>query len=248
MTENELEDLLQSISIPEEDVTVTPSAVTERDRDSIVQVYSPTPEQMDALIVELQRTARKPPQADPVTTEPSSNCDQDDSTHVLLPRKRKRRDPRPGVLITDPVQNVSTPIEPSSVAHNTEITFTESSPVMQEISSTLPESTPIDQDFECHIVEQEVLPSVGAQASVSSFEAPELDISKGKSKLPESEFVDVALLQNGVFDLEQNLDEKDLIIGKQDIRISDLEKENSIKDAKISELQANLGGLTTLFL
>ncbi|CAH1413112.1 unnamed protein product [Lactuca virosa] len=80
----------------------------------------------------------------------------------------------------------------------------------------------MDQDFESPIVEQEVLPSEGAQASGSSFEAPELDISKGKSKLPESEFVD-------------------------DIRISDLEKENSIKDAKISELQANLGGLTTLF-
>nr|KAJ0193794.1 hypothetical protein LSAT_V11C800400860 [Lactuca sativa] len=40
-----------------------------------------------------------------------------------------------------------------------------------------------------------------------SFEAPELDISKGKRKLPESEFVDVALLQNRVFDLEQELQE-----------------------------------------
>ncbi|CAI9295897.1 unnamed protein product [Lactuca saligna] len=33
---------------------------------------------------------------------------------------------------------------------------------------------------------------------------------------------------------------------KRDIRINELEKENSIKDSKISELQANLGGLTTL--
>ncbi|CAH1434070.1 unnamed protein product [Lactuca virosa] len=91
---------------------------------------------------------------------------------------------------------------------------------MQEISSSLPESTPMDQDFESPIVEQEVFPSEGTQASGSFFEAPELDISKGKSKLHESEFVDVALLQN---------------------------KENSIKDAKISKLQANLGGLTALF-
>ncbi|CAH1452650.1 unnamed protein product [Lactuca virosa] len=220
LTENEFEDFLQSISISEEDVAVTPSAVTERDRDSTMQFYSPTPEQMDALIVDLQRTTRKPPQSATVTTEPPSESDQDDSAHVLLPRKRKRIDPRHGVLITDPVQNVSTSIEPSYVAQNIESTFTESSPVMQEISSLLPESTPMDQDFESPIVEQEVLPSEWAQASGSSFEASELDISKGKSKLSESEF---------------------------DIRISDLEKENSIKDAKISELQANLGGLTALF-
>ncbi|CAH1425431.1 unnamed protein product [Lactuca virosa] len=78
MTANELEDFLQCISIPEEDVNVTPSVVTERDRDSTVQFYSPTPEQMDALITELQQTARKPPQTVPVTTEPPSESDQED--------------------------------------------------------------------------------------------------------------------------------------------------------------------------
>ncbi|CAI9295426.1 unnamed protein product [Lactuca saligna] len=78
----------------------------------------------------------------------------------------------------------------------------------------------MDQDFESPIVEQEVFPSEGAQASGSSFEAPELDISKGKSKQPESEFVDVALLQN---------------------------MENSFKDSKTSKLQENLCGLTSLF-
>ncbi|CAH1440411.1 unnamed protein product [Lactuca virosa] len=86
----------------------------------------------------------------------------------------------------------------------------------------------------------------GAQASGSSFETPELDISKGKIKLPEFEFVDVVQLQNKVFDLEQNSAEKDLVIGKQDIRINELEKENYDKDSKISELQENLGGLTAL--
>ncbi|CAH1443896.1 unnamed protein product [Lactuca virosa] len=194
LIENEFEDFLQSISISKEDVVVTPSAVTERDCDSTVQLYSPTPEQMDALIADLQRTARKPPQTVPVTTEPPSESDQDDSAHVLLLRKRKRIDSRPGVLITDSVQNLSTPIESSFVAQNTENTFSESYPVMQEISSPLPEST-----------------------------------------------------LNIVFDLEHSSAEKDLIIGKQEIRINDLEKENSIKDAKISELQANLGGLTALF-
>ncbi|CAH1440330.1 unnamed protein product [Lactuca virosa] len=105
----------------------------------------------------------------------------------------------------------------------------------------------MDQDFQSPIVEEEVIPSEGAQASRSSFETPELDISKGKSKLPKSKLVDVVLLQNKVFDLEQSSAEKELIIGKKDIRISELEKENSDKPSKISEVQANLGGLTTLF-
>nr|KAJ0193361.1 hypothetical protein LSAT_V11C800422420 [Lactuca sativa] len=217
VTENEFEELIQqSISIPDEDVTLTPLIVSEKESDILVQSYSPTPKHIDALITELQ----KPPQIVPVTTESPSKSDQEHSAHVLLQRKSKRRVPRPGVLITDLVQNVSTPIKPISMAQNTESTFTESSP-----------------DFESPIVEQKVLPSEGAQASGSSFEAPELDISKGKSKLPESEFVDADLLQNKVFDLEQSSTEKDLIIGKQDIRISELEKKKSIKDAKISELQ-----------
>ncbi|CAH1425890.1 unnamed protein product [Lactuca virosa] len=150
---------------------------------------------MDALIAELQRTARKPPQTVHVDTEPPS-----------LPRKRKRRDPRPGVLITDSVQKKSTLIEPETMAQN--------------IQSPLTESIPMDQDFEIPIVKEEVIPSEGAQVSRSSFETPELDISKGKSKLSDSEL---------------------------DIRISELEKESSDKALKISELQANLGGLTALF-
>ncbi|CAH1413111.1 unnamed protein product [Lactuca virosa] len=66
LTENEFEDFLQNISIPEEDVVVTPSIVTERDRDSTVQSYSPTPEQMDALITELQRNCEE--------ASPNSSC------------------------------------------------------------------------------------------------------------------------------------------------------------------------------
>ncbi|CAI9271001.1 unnamed protein product [Lactuca saligna] len=106
------------------------------------------------------------------------------------------------------------------MVQNIESTF------IEPILSLLPESTRMDQEFESPIVEQEdqdfkspiieqeVLPLEWAQASGSSFEAPELDISKGKSKLPESESVDVALLWNRVFDLELSSIEKDLIIGK----------------------------------
>nr|KAJ0201413.1 hypothetical protein LSAT_V11C600313940 [Lactuca sativa] len=209
----------------------------------MVQSSSPTPEQMDSLIAELQRNARKPPQTVPVHTEPPSGNDLEDSAQALLPRKRKRRDPRSGVLITDPVQKTYTPIEPDSMAKNTQGPFTESSTVIQEISSPFTESIPMDQDFESPIFKEEVIPSEGAQASRSSFETPVLEISKGKSKFPDSELVDV----NRVFDLEQSSTEKDLIIGKKEIRISDLEKENSKKSSKISKLQANRGGLTALF-
>ncbi|CAI9278855.1 unnamed protein product [Lactuca saligna] len=48
---------------------------------------------------------------------------------------------------------------------------------MQEISSPLPESTPMDQDFESAIVEQELLPSEGAQAYGISFKAPDSGIA-----------------------------------------------------------------------
>ncbi|CAI9270864.1 unnamed protein product [Lactuca saligna] len=195
---------------------------------------------MDTLIAELQRTARKPRQTVSVTTEPPSESDQDDSTYALLPKKRKRRDPCSGVFITYPIQNNSTPIEHGYIAQNLQSTFTEPSPVIQEISSTLPNPAPMDQDFQSQIVEEEVLPLKGAQASRSSFETPELDISKGTSKLPESELVDVVQHQIKVFDLEQNSAEKDLIIREQDIRINKLEKENSDKDSKKSEIQADL--------
>ncbi|CAH1450834.1 unnamed protein product [Lactuca virosa] len=228
LSENEFENFIQqSISFPEEDASVTPPSVTERE--------------------ELQRTTRKPPQTVPVDTETPSGSDLEDFAHALLPRKCKRRDPRPGVLITDSILTKSTPIEPNSMAQNIPSPFIESTLVTQEMSSPFTECIPMDQDFESPIVEEDVIPSEGAQASGSSFETPELDLSKGKNKLLDSELVDVVLLQNRVFDLEQSSVKKDLIIGKQDIRIRDLERENSDKTSKILELQENLGGLIALF-
>ncbi|CAH1415605.1 unnamed protein product [Lactuca virosa] len=226
LIEKEFQDFIQqSILKPEKDAVVTPPVVTERESDTTVQSSISTPEQMDALIAKFQRTARKPPQTVHVATEPPSESDPEDSAYTLLQRKQKRRDPRPGVFITDPIQKKSTPIKLGSMAQNIQNTFTETFPVIQEIPSPFPEPILMDQDFQSPIVEEEVIPSEGAQASGSSLKTPELDISKDKSKLPESEFVNVVQLQNRVFDLEQNSAEKDLI----------------------SELQANLGGLTALF-
>ncbi|CAI9282196.1 unnamed protein product [Lactuca saligna] len=102
-----------------------------------------------------------------------------------------------------------------SYGSNIESTFTQSFPVIQAISSPLPESIPMDQDFQIPIIEEVVFPSEGAQASGSSSETPELIIFKGKRKFSEFEFMDVALLQSRVFDLEQRSAEKDFIIGNE---------------------------------
>ncbi|CAH1436123.1 unnamed protein product [Lactuca virosa] len=46
--------------------------------------------------------------------------------------------------------------------------------------------------------------------------------------------------------LKQDSIDKDFLIGSLDLRVSNLEHENSVKDANISELQAKLGGITAL--
>ncbi|CAH1436878.1 unnamed protein product [Lactuca virosa] len=70
---------------------------------------------MEALIEKLQSTGRKPPQAVPVTTESQFGSDKNDSNASLMPRKRRRRDPRAGVIITEPVQQPTSNVEPAQV-------------------------------------------------------------------------------------------------------------------------------------
>nr|KAJ0209758.1 hypothetical protein LSAT_V11C400205600 [Lactuca sativa] len=67
------------------------------------------------------------------------------------------------------------------MAQNIPSPFTESTPVIEEISIPFTESIPMDQDFESPLVEEEVIPSEGDQVSRSSFETPVLDISKTKA-------------------------------------------------------------------
>nr|KAJ0190683.1 hypothetical protein LSAT_V11C800448390 [Lactuca sativa] len=100
LTENEFEDFIQqSISNPEEDAAVTPPVVSERECDTML-------------------TETKPPQTVHVDTETPSESDLEDLAHALLPRKRKRIDPRPVVFITVPIQKNCTPIEPGSMDQN----------------------------------------------------------------------------------------------------------------------------------
>ncbi|CAI9294404.1 unnamed protein product [Lactuca saligna] len=55
LTENDFEDFIQqSISKPKKDAVIRPLVVTERECDTTVQSSILTPEQMDALIAELQ--------------------------------------------------------------------------------------------------------------------------------------------------------------------------------------------------
>ncbi|CAH1448106.1 unnamed protein product [Lactuca virosa] len=78
-------------------------AESEKDVNIFKQSNDPTPKQMDALIAQLQSTARKPPQAVPVISDSPFESDKIDSNASLAPRRRRRKDPRLGVLSTEPV-------------------------------------------------------------------------------------------------------------------------------------------------
>ena len=45
---------------------------------------------------------------------------------------------------------------------------------------------------------------------------------------------------------QQNI-EKDILIGKHDVRIAELEADNALKSKQISDLQTNLGSLTAFY-
>ncbi|CAH1441181.1 unnamed protein product [Lactuca virosa] len=196
LTEKEFEDFIQqSISNPKKDAAVTPPVVTERESDTMMQSSIPTPEQMDALIAEVQRNTRKPPQTVPVATESPSKSYPEDSAYVLLPKNRKRRDPR---------------------------------------------------IFKAQLLKKKSYLQKDLKLQAAHLKHPRWTSPKAKASC-----LSLNLLMSFNFRTEslicKNSTEKDLVIGKQDIRISELEKENSGKDSNISELQANLGGLTALF-
>ncbi|KAL4562004.1 hypothetical protein LXL04_034192 [Taraxacum kok-saghyz] len=104
----------------------------------------------------------------------------------------------------------------------------------------------MDQDVIAPSTDEITIPSPETLVGGSSSAPPELNIFNDKGKLPESEFVDVVHLQSRVFQLEQESSSKDLIIGNRDVRVGELEKHNQEKNAKILDLQANLGGITAV--
>ncbi|CAH1440269.1 unnamed protein product [Lactuca virosa] len=121
---------------PINEVVISP-AETEKEINIFKQPNDPTPEQMEALIEQLQLTSRRPPQAVPVTTESPYGSDKDDSNASLMPKKRRRRDPRPGVLITKPVQQPTSNVEPSRVIQDDQSPIIEPVAVHQDVQSPI---------------------------------------------------------------------------------------------------------------
>ncbi|CAI9273312.1 unnamed protein product [Lactuca saligna] len=80
------------------------------DVDEDVRVFKPSKEPVNGV-----STTRKPPQAVPVTTKSPSGSDKENSNASMVPRKQSRRDPRPGELITVPVQQPTSNVEPAQV-------------------------------------------------------------------------------------------------------------------------------------
>ncbi|CAH1448608.1 unnamed protein product [Lactuca virosa] len=74
----------------------SPSEI-EKEINIFKQSNDPTPEQMEALIEQLQSTERKPPQAIPVTTESPSGTQvhQDDQSPIVEPAQVDQDDQSP---------------------------------------------------------------------------------------------------------------------------------------------------------
>ncbi|CAH1436122.1 unnamed protein product [Lactuca virosa] len=128
-------------------------AETEKDVNIFKQSNDPTPEQMDVLIVQLQSTTRKPPQAVPVICDSPSKSDKIDSNASLAPRKRRRKYPRSGVLSTEPVQQPSPIAEPIQVAHDAQSPIIEPAQVIQDVQSPIIEIAPVQEDVQSPFIE-----------------------------------------------------------------------------------------------
>ncbi|CAH1421901.1 unnamed protein product [Lactuca virosa] len=214
---------------------VNEAVITPAETKSVINIFkqpnNPTPEQMEALVKELQSNARKPPQAVSVTFESPSENDKDEPNASLMPKKRRQRDPRSGVLITKPVREdvQSLIVEPAQVLEVVQ------SPITEPPQNDRDEQGPIfDEDF---LVDEEVFSS----GSSSDPPRPEHDVTSIK-------LAKLLAFQDSIPQSRGNESiEKDLLIGKLDVRVSKLEKENSHKNKQISKLQANLGGLTAFY-
>ena len=114
--------------------------LTAQEFEEFIQQNISTPEEGEAVTEVLQQIALNLPQSIFVANNEPAENDLEESASALLPRKRKRRDPMPGVLITDQVQETSTPIEPNYVA--------------QDIQSPITESILMDQDDQSPICEE----------------------------------------------------------------------------------------------
>ncbi|CAH1428052.1 unnamed protein product [Lactuca virosa] len=220
-------------------------------------------------------TARKPLQAILITTDSPSRSDKDDLNASLLPRKRRRRYLRPGVLIVEPVQQPTSNVEPAQVIQDDQSLIVEPAQVIQDDQSPIVEPAQVHQDDQGLIVELEQVhqdvqslifsddfdflnnEETFASGSSSSPPPPKHDVASIKlSKLlsfqdsiPQSKGKGISIgsghggdedsqptiseLKQEIVLLKQESIEKDLLIGILEVRVSELEKENSQKNKQI---------------
>ncbi|CAH1440077.1 unnamed protein product [Lactuca virosa] len=103
---------------------------------------------MDALIKELQSTARKPSQAIYVTVKSPSESDRDESNASLMPKKRTWREPRLGVLIVELVQQSVSIVEPAQVQEVGQSPIIEPAQVQEDVQGPIAESAQFHQDVQ----------------------------------------------------------------------------------------------------
>ncbi|CAI9302846.1 unnamed protein product [Lactuca saligna] len=136
---------------------------------------------------------------------------------------------QPGVLSIEPVQHPSPIAEPIQVDHDDQSPIIEPTQVIQDVQSPIIETAPVQEDVQSQM-------SKGKGISIGSNQGGDEDSHQTVSELKQK-----------IVLLKQESIEKDFLIGSLNVRVSNLQQENSVKDAKISKLQANLGGITALF-
>ncbi|CAH1446738.1 unnamed protein product [Lactuca virosa] len=170
-----------------------------------------------------------------------------------MPKKRRRRDPRPGELIAESVQPPTSNAETAQVIQDVQTPIVESAQVHEDVQSPTVEPAQVDEDdqsptfVEDFFVNEETF----ASGSSSAPPSPEHDVasimlakllafqdsiprSRGKGihigsgqRGDEDSQQTIFELRQEILILKQESIEKDLLIGKLDVRVSELEKENS---------------------
>ncbi|KAL8228644.1 hypothetical protein R6Q59_000551 [Mikania micrantha] len=187
----------------------------EVEKDLPEQMNLLTTENLEALLEHVKMSVGNPPSA-PSFTNQELPLDVDAD---LVPRKRRRRDPRPGVVVREPetehvlvTQIQTTTTEP-----------TEPSPQVKESVAGSSSHTE-DLDYDSFLAVEQVIRA-----------------DKGTNVLPEDEPIDMVKLQSRVFEFKQDSLSHTLLIQEMNI-------DNELKDKKIKDLETIMGHLSAIVL
>ncbi|CAH1450669.1 unnamed protein product [Lactuca virosa] len=207
------------------EVVISP-VETENEINIFKQPNNPTPEHMEALIEKLQSTAWKPPQVVHVTTESPSGSDKDDSNASLIPTSNVE----PAQVNQDDQSPI---VEPGQVNQDDQnSTFDEDFLANEETFASGSSSAPPPPEHDSASVKLAKL--LAFQDTIPQSRGNGISIGSGQGGDEDS--------QQTIFELKQEIvifkQEKDLLIGNLDVRVSELAKENSQKssnDGKASD-------------